>query len=101
MSLTAATTNTIKQTSLGQYPSMNGSRAMTGVKQIRTSVMMFGSVHMGTASLAERLDDALADRLERVEHPVTRQRHRLEVRRTLDPLAILLRDQPFPLSRGV
>ena len=25
---------------------MNGSSAMTGVKQIRTSVMMFGSVHM-------------------------------------------------------
>ena len=32
----------MKQMSLGQYPSMNGSSAMTGVKQIRTSVMMFG-----------------------------------------------------------
>jgi hypothetical protein len=26
---------------------MNGSSAITGVKQMRTSVMMFGRVHMG------------------------------------------------------
>ena len=48
MSLTAATTKMMNAISLGQYPSMNGSSAMTGVKQIRTSVMMFGRVHMAT-----------------------------------------------------
>jgi hypothetical protein len=29
---------------------MNGSRAITGVKQIRISVMTFGRVHMRTAT---------------------------------------------------
>jgi hypothetical protein len=32
--------------SFGQYPSINGRSAMTGVKQIRTSVMILGKVHM-------------------------------------------------------
>jgi hypothetical protein len=31
---------------------MNGSSAMTGVKQIRTSVMMFGRVHMPAVTRA-------------------------------------------------
>jgi hypothetical protein len=30
---------------LGQYPWMNGNSAMTGVRQMRASVMMFGRVH--------------------------------------------------------
>ena len=49
MSLTAAMMKMTKAMSLGQYPSMNGSSAMTGVKQMRTRVMMFGRVHMARA----------------------------------------------------
>ena len=36
---------TTKAMTLGQYPWMKGSNAMTGVRQMRASVMMFGRVH--------------------------------------------------------
>src|SRR5581483_2816364 len=96
LSLTAAPTNTAKQTILGPYPSMNGSRAITGVRPIRTMVMMFGRVHIA-GDLPEVLDHALADRLEGVEHPLAGQGHRLEVGRALDPLPVLLEHQVLAL----
>ena len=69
---------------------------MTGVKQIRTRVMMFGQgPHAGR--LPQRLDDALADRLEGIEHAFAGEGHRLEVGRPLDPLAVLLLDQVLGL----
>ena len=73
---------------------------MTGVKQIRTSVMMFGQgPHAGR--LPQRLDDVLADRLEGVEHAVAGDRHRLEVGRPLDPLPVLLLDEELGLVVGI
>jgi hypothetical protein len=44
----AAKRKTTKQISLGQYPAMNGRRAMTGVRQIRTMVRTLGSVQTFT-----------------------------------------------------
>ena len=40
----------MKAMSLGQYPSMKGSSAITGVKQIRIRVMTFGRVHIPPAT---------------------------------------------------
>src|SRR6476646_188327 len=96
-SLIAATRKMKNAISLGQYPSMNGSSAMTGVKQIRTRVMMLGTVHM-SAPLPQGLDDALADRLEGIEHAFARDGHGLEIRRPLDPLSVLLGHQVFRLA---
>src|SRR5512141_2438735 len=92
----AAARKMMNAISLGQYPSMNGSSAMTGVKQIRISVMMFGRVHM--PRLPQGLDDVLADRLERVEDAFAREGHGFEIGRPLDPLAVLLADQVLRLA---
>src|SRR5215212_3143385 len=78
--------------SLGQYPAINGSRAITGVKQIRTRVMMFGRVH-SLDMLPQRLDHVLADGLQGVEHTLTGERHGFEVRGPLHPLSVFLADE--------
>src|SRR5215203_264394 len=92
-------TKMMKAMSFGQYPSMNGSSAITGVKQMRTTVMMLGRVHI--AELSQHLYDVLADALERVEYSVTRERDSLEVRRTLHPVSVLLCDQKLSIVVGV
>src|SRR5438876_1199888 len=63
---------------LGQYPSMKGSSAMTGVRQIRASVRMLGRVQRMSPPLAQRLQDQLAHRLQGVEHAIAADRHALE-----------------------
>src|SRR5687767_4254868 len=100
MSLTAATMKMMKAISLGQYPSMNGRSAIIGVKQIRTSVMMLGKVHMARR-LTQRLNDVLADSLQCVEHPLAGQCDRLEVGRPLDPVPVLLPNQKLSIVIGI
>src|SRR2546430_213496 len=53
---------------LGQYPWMKGSRAMTGVRQMRASVRMLGRVQRMRRPLAQRLHDQLAHRLQAVDN---------------------------------
>src|SRR2546427_10526363 len=72
---------------LGQYPEMNGSSATTGVRQMRASVMMLGSVQRIGRALAQRFENQLADRFQRVEHPVAADRHPLVIGGVTDPLA--------------
>src|SRR5206468_7546090 len=78
---------------LGQYPSMKGSSAMTGVRQIRASVRMLGRVQRMSPPLAQRLQDQLAHRLQGVEHAVAADRHGLEVGRPANPLIVDPLDQ--------
>ena len=79
---------------------MNGSSAMTGVKQIRTSVMMLGRVHM-PAGYPSVLTTFLLMALRVSNTPSPGQRHRLEVGRPLDPLAVLLAHQELALVVGI
>src|SRR5918994_5319365 len=100
MSLTAAMMKMMNAMSLGQYPSMNGSSAMTGVKQMRTSVMMLGSVHM-VPRLPQRLHDVLTDTLERVEDSISGESYGLEIGCSLHPVPIFLTDQKLRVMIGV
>src|SRR5881397_3802332 len=97
----AAARNTTKAMTLGQYPWMNGSSAMTGVRQMRASVRMFGRVQRIGRSLAQRLQHQFANRLERVEHAVPANGHRFDVRGPPDPRAAGLLDEVLTGVRGI
>src|SRR5688572_32595819 len=58
--------------------SVSSSGATTSARTIRPSVMAFGRLRQAIR-LAERLDDELADRFQRIEHADAAGRHRLEV----------------------
>src|SRR5690348_1841952 len=78
---------------LGQYPWMNGSRAMTGVRQMRARVRMLGRVQRMDPPLAQRFQHHLADGLQGVEHAVAADRDGLEVGGAPGPLVVELLDQ--------
>src|SRR2546427_12848142 len=85
----AAARNTTKAMTLGQYPEMNGSRAMTGVRQMRASVRLFGSVQriwLPPARSAQRLEHHLTDGFHGIEDAVAADRHGLVVPRAPGPL---------------
>src|SRR5213593_4081976 len=86
---------------LGQYPWMKGSRAITGVRQMRASVRILGRVQRMRRRLAQRLQDQLAYRLQCVEHAVAADRHGLEVRRAADPLIVHALDQVLARVRRI
>src|SRR5687768_8294107 len=62
---------------------MNGSAAIRGATSILPIVMAFGRL----STLSERFQDQLAHGFQGVEHPLSADRHRLEVGSPLDPLA--------------
>src|SRR5207244_10713461 len=98
---TAAARKTRNAITLGQYPWMKGSSAMTGVRQMRASVRMFGRVQRIGRFLAQRLQDQLADRLERIEHSVPPHGDGFHVRRPAHPLAPGLLDEALAGVRGI
>ena len=68
---------------------------MTGVRQIRTTVMMLGSVHIGGYPRLLRTSLLIALRVSNTPSPVIATASM--VGRPLDPLAVLLGHQELPL----
>src|SRR3989442_8024763 len=100
----AAARNTTKAMTLGQYPEMNGSRAMTGVRQMRASVRMFGSVQriwLPPTRSAQRLEHHLTDGFQGIEDAVAADRHGLVVPRAPDPLPARVLHQELALVAGI
>src|SRR5436309_14234985 len=80
---------------------MNGSRAMTGVRQMRARVRMLGKVHRIAPPSAQRLENQLAHALQGVEHAVAADRDRLDVGGVTHPLLSGLLVQMLALMGGV
>src|SRR3989475_7524319 len=80
---------------------MNGSRAMTGVRQMRARVRMLGKVHRIAPPSAQRLENQLAHALQGVEHAVAADGDRLDEGGVAHPLPPGLLDQMLARMGGV
>src|SRR5947208_8593580 len=78
---------------------MKGSSAITGVRQMRASVMMLGSVQR--MALTQRLEHRLANRLQRIEHAIAAHGNRLVVGGVARPLVSHILNQILAWMRGV